>query len=208
MMNVPTINGAPFLLSAEPDGIQFFTAANGEPIPTGKISYSEAITRLSQGLYDDVSNMVAGFCVVYMITEGGDKGYFVATPSELCELYRWLVATLFADEQLTKNGTVKVIDNDGVVGLAPVFIGKDGELPIIMSGLRLALSNHVENTAYQHYGSGGAVHAAQLYLAMMDNSTKGGMILSQDTRKTLTDYCEYLCSRMAAGETPCEPKYH
>ncbi|XEH50593.1 hypothetical protein NMD75_04510 [Edwardsiella tarda] len=208
MMNAPTINGAPFLLSAEPDGIQFFTAANGEPIPTEKITYTEAINRLDSGLYDDVNNMVAGFCVVYTITEGERQGYFVATPSELCELYRWLVATLFADEQLTKNRTVKVIDNDGAMGLAPVFIGKGGELPMIMSGLRLALSNHVENIAYQRYGAGGAVHAAQLYLAMMDGCEEGRIILNQDARKTLTDYCEYLCSRMAAGETPCEPKYH
>lgn len=72
-MNAPTINGAPFLLSAEPDGIQFFTAANGEPIPTEKITYTEAINRLDSGLYDDVSNMVAGFCVVYTITEGGAR---------------------------------------------------------------------------------------------------------------------------------------
>ncbi|MGY9164795.1 hypothetical protein ACTM8A_10005, partial [Citrobacter freundii] len=101
-------------------------------------------------------------------------------------LWRWLVATVFINEEKDKNGTIEIPNEDGGVDIAVIYSVKKGNLSIYPGPLRFSLANHVEGIAMEKYGvCEGAALALRMYQDMVIADPGYGFRMSPFGRKGL-----------------------
>ncbi len=99
------------------------TAFNPEPTSTGIrlsesriIGYSAAIRDLDNGRYD--KRLADGMNILACIMEAVENSWLTLTIEQQIIVWRWLLAAVFITEELEKNGTVDVPNDEGGVDIA------------------------------------------------------------------------------------------
>lgn len=132
---------------------KFTTEATPDGIRTGSrlIGYGSAIRQLDSGHYDE-SNF-EGLHILACIQEAKAAGWLKLSTEKEIILWRWLVVTVFINEERDKNGTVEVPNDTGANDLAVIYAGKNGAICLYPSALRLALANNAEGAVIEKYGA-------------------------------------------------------
>lgn len=156
---------------------------NPEPTSTGirfgrrVIGYSTAIRSLDSGRYD--RNLTKGLEVLACIMEAEESDWLKLSTAKQLIVWRWIVVTAFIIEEMDKNGTVDVPNDDGGVDTAVIYSGKSGSISVYPAPVRFALANHVEGCAIEKYGSEvGQRLALQMYQGMVVSDDDSGFRLS------------------------------
>lgn len=131
-----------FNAEATPDGIRI-----GNRI----VGYSSAIKQLDSGLYDD-SNY-EGSLIMGAVQIARESGWLKLNVEQEVIIWRWLVVTVFLNEEREKNGTIEIPNSDGGTDTAVIYAGKKGAISIYPGPLRLALANHAEGSVIEKYGA-------------------------------------------------------
>lgn len=101
-------------------------------------------------------------------------------------LWRWLVATVFINEERDRNGTIDIPNESGGVDIAVIYSGKKGDLSIYPGPLRFSLANHVEGVAIEKYGvEKGSKMALRMYQDMVIADPGDGFRMSPFGREGL-----------------------
>ncbi|EBW6663758.1 hypothetical protein DP683_24935, partial [Salmonella enterica subsp. enterica serovar Reading] len=101
-------------------------------------------------------------------------------------LWRWLVATVFINEERDRNGTIDIPNESGGVDTAVIYSGKKGDLSIYPGPLRFSLANHVESIAIEKYGvEKGSMMALRMYQDMVIADPGDGFRMSPFGREGL-----------------------
>lgn len=142
------------------------TTPNGIKIGNRVIGWSSAVNQFDGSRFDSRSS--EGMRWLACIFDAYAAGWVdLGTKKELV-LWRWLVATVFINEEKDKNGTVEVPNDDGGVDIAVIYSSKKGNLSIYPSPLRFSLANHVEGIAIEKYGiDEGSALALRMYQGMV-----------------------------------------
>lgn len=150
------------IIEATPDGINFMQRNESGHYQHQKlIGYKTAIKSLDAGGYDQ--DLYNGLRVIATIYEGEAQGYFMLNDEQRMLLWRWIVATLFINDQIEKNGTTSVINSDGSTEVAVVYKGKNGWMCIYPMAERIALANNIETVAFEICRDNPEVYATQMY---------------------------------------------
>ena len=165
------------IIEATPDGINFMQGNESGNYQHQKlIGYKTAIKSLDAGGYDH--DLYNGLRVTAAIYEGQSLGYFTPTDEQNMVIYRWIVATLFIHDQLAKNGTVEVTEEDGSKGEAVMYLGEHGGMSIYPAPERLALANNIESIACEMYRENPCAAAVQMYQQFVEVKD-GALCLSE-----------------------------
>lgn len=123
------------------------TTPNGIKIGSRVIGWSGAVKQFDGSRFD--SRNSEGMRWLACIMDAVAVGWVsLGTEKELI-LWRWLVATVFINEEKDKNGTIEIPNEDGGVDIAVIYSGKKGNLSIYPGPLRFSLANHVEGIAIE-----------------------------------------------------------
>ncbi len=154
-----------------------------EPTSTGIrlgnriIGYSAAVRQLDNGHYD--KQIPDGMELLACIMEAVESGWFVPSEEKLLILWRWLVVAVFITEQLQKNGTVDVPNNDGGVDTAVIYSSNSGSISVYPGPERFALASYLEGGAIEKYGTElGQQMALGMYRDMVEMDAENGLRLS------------------------------
>lgn len=132
------------------------TAFNPEPTSTGirfgrrVIGYSAAICELDNGRYD--KNIADGMNILACVMEAVESNWITLNIEKQIIVWRWLLAAVFITEELEKNGTVEVPNDEGGVDTAVIYSGDHGSISVYPGPERFALANHIEAGAIEKYG--------------------------------------------------------
>ncbi|AMG53738.1 hypothetical protein [Citrobacter amalonaticus] len=132
------------------------TAFNPEPTSTGirfgrrVIGYSAAIRELDNGRYD--KNIADGMNILACVMEAVESNWITLNIEKQIIVWRWLLAAVFITEELEKNGTVEVPNDEGGVDTAVIYSGDHGSISVYPGPERFALANHIEAGAIEKYG--------------------------------------------------------
>ncbi|HAU4906689.1 TPA: hypothetical protein F3P23_07905 [Aeromonas hydrophila] len=201
MMRTPHLKGAPFSASAHNDGIVITTIKRDKAVSKERITYSEAVLRLSRGDFDDMENMMAGFYLGTMIMQGFNLG-FVASYIELCALYRWFVAAIFIDELIGLNGTVEDVRSKRRRSTVAIYARNGREIPMTLALAKSLLSAHIEREACETgQPDAAAIAATGVYIQMLTEDDKG-VCLNQKGRDWFIQHCDALIARLPAPQAP------
>lgn len=160
---------------ATPDGIK-----NGIRV----IGYSAAIRQLDGGQHD--KTLSVGLRMLACIQEAKAAGWVNLSLEQEVTIWRWLVVTIFINEERDKNGTAEVPNDEGGTDLAVIYAGKNGGMSIYPGPVRFSLANHVEGCAIEKYGTKtGLWLALRMYRDMVEVSPEHGFILSPMGREGL-----------------------
>ncbi|EQB4442711.1 hypothetical protein ACYKEA_000389 [Pluralibacter gergoviae] len=171
------------------------------------MGYSAAIRQLDNGTYDH--DLPAGMHVVAAIWEAERKGYYSPSDERRAIVWRWLVACLFILEQMDKNGTVDVVNEDGGTDRAVKYVGRHGGISIYPATERFSLANHIEGLALEKYGAGtGLLLAVQMYQAMTEPVPGDGLKLSRMGREGLEMLHDGFIEMLNTEGMPAEPTAH
>ena len=160
------------------------TAFNPEPTSTGIrlsesriIGYSAAIRELDNGHYD--KRLADGMNILACIMEAVESSWLTLTIEQQIIVWRWLLAAVFITEELEKNGTVDVPNDEGGVDIAVIYSGRHGAISVYPGPERFALANHVEAGAIEKYGPDlGQKLALRMYQDMVVADDDSGFMLS------------------------------
>lgn len=160
------------------------TVFNPEPTSTGIrisvnriISYSSAIRELDNGRYD--KRLVDGMNILSCIMEAVESDWLTLTIEQQIIVWRWLLAAVFITEELEKNGTVDVPNDEGGVDTAVIYSGERGSISVYPGPERFALANHIEAGAIEKYGPDlGQQLALRMYQDMVVADDDSGFRLS------------------------------
>lgn len=141
-----------FKAEATPDGIR---------IGNRVIGYSGAIRQLDNGHYDKCN--YEGLLMLACIQEAMAAGWLKLSTEKEVLLWRWLVVTVFINEEREKNGTVEISNAGGGTDLAVIYAGKKGSISIYPGPIRFALANNADGAVIEKYG---AVEGLKLSLIM------------------------------------------
>ena len=152
---------------------------NPEPTSTGirsgnrVIGYSAAIRLLDNGRYD--KHLADGMEILACIMEAVESNWITLNIEKELILWRWLLAAVFITEELEKNGTIDVPNDEGGVDTAVIYVGE-----------RFALANHIEAGAIEKYGPEvGQQLALRMYQDMVIADEEFGFRLSALGREGL-----------------------
>ncbi len=160
---------------ATPDGIK-----NGNRV----IGYSAAIRQLDGGQHD--KTLSVGLRMLACIQEAKAAGWANLSLEQEVVIWRWLVVTIFINEERDKNGTAEVPNDEGGTDLAVIYAGKNGGMSIYPGPVRFSLANHVEGCAIEKCGAEtGLLLALRMYQDMVVSSPEHGFILSPMGREGL-----------------------
>ncbi|ESA31633.1 hypothetical protein L912_2631 [Escherichia coli SCD1] len=166
------------------------SAFTPEPTSTGirfgnrVIGYSVAVRQLDNGIYD--KRIPDGLDLLACIMEAIESGWFTPGIEKEIILWRWLVATVFINEERDKNGTIDIPNESGGVDTAVIYSGKKGDLSIYPGPLRFSLANHVESIAIEKYGvEKGSMMALRMYQNMVIADPEDGFRMSPFGREGL-----------------------
>ncbi|VAR00407.1 2-polyprenylphenol hydroxylase related flavodoxin oxidoreductase [Klebsiella pneumoniae] len=160
------------------------TAFNPEPTSAGIrlsgsriIGYSAAIRELDNGHYD--KRLADGMNILACIMEAVESSWLTLTIEQQIIVWRWLLAAVFITEELEKNGTVDVPNDEGGVDTAVIYSGEHGAISVYPGPERFALANHIEAGAIEKYGQKeGLPLALRMYQDMVVCDNEYGFRLS------------------------------
>ncbi|PKH20243.1 hypothetical protein CIG19_18810 [Enterobacterales bacterium CwR94] len=171
------------------------------------IGYSTAVKSLCSGNYD--RRLFDGLNVIAAIQEGVTSGWYRMDIEKEIIIWRWLVATVFINEELFKNGTVDIPNEDGGTDTAVIYCGKEGGLGIYPGPLRFSLANHVEGTALEKYGRDlGLDLALKMYKGMIESCPQNGLRMSAMGRDGLCMLHDGFIRSLQTEGMPAMPVIH
>ena len=171
------------------------------------IGYQVVISGLDNGRYDLRNSK--GMRMLACIWEAAMAGWITLTAEKQLTLWRWLVATVFINEEKDKNGMVEVPNGDGGVDIAVIYSGKKGNLSIYPGPLRFSLANHVESIAIEKYGvCEGSALALHMYQDMVIPDPGCGFRMSPFGRKGLEMLHDDYIGEINANGMPEMPVMH
>lgn len=142
------------------------TTPNGIKIGNRVIGWSGAVNQFDGSRFD--SRPSEGLRWLACIFDADAAGWVALGTKKKIVLWRWLVATVFINEEKDKNGTIEIPNEDGGVDTAVIYSGKKGNLSIYPGPLRFSLANHVEGIAIEKYGiDDGSALALRMYQDMV-----------------------------------------
>ncbi len=148
------------------------TELNPESTPDGiktgnrVVGYSAAIRQLDSGHYDKKAS--EGLRILACIQDAKVNGWLSLSIEKEVVIWRWLVVTVFINEEREKNGTAEIQNDEGGADLAVIYIGKNGGISTYPGTLRFSLANHVEGCAIEEYGTqAGMALALRMYQDMV-----------------------------------------
>lgn len=142
------------------------TTPNGIKIGNRVIGWSGAVKQFEGSRFD--SRNSEGLRWLACIMDAVAAGWVDLGARKELVLWRWLVATVFINEEKDKNGTVEVPNDDGGVDIAVIYSSKKGNLSIYPGPLRFSLANNVEGIAIEKYGiDEGSALALRMYQDMV-----------------------------------------
>lgn len=193
---------------ATPDGINVMEMdSSGNYQHVRMTGYRTAISQLDSGHYDD--DLPAGMRVVAGVWDAESKGYYTPTDERRAIVWRWVVACLFILEQMDKNGTVDVVNEDGGTDRAVKYVGRHGGISIYPATERFSLANHIEGLALEKYGAdAGLLLAVQMYQGMTEAVPGEGLKLSQMGREGLEMIHDGFIEMLNTEGMPAEPTAH
>ena len=154
-----------------------------EPTSTGirfgnrVIGYSVAVRQLDDGQYD--KRIPDGMDLLACILEAVESGWITLSIGKQIIVWRWLLVAVFITEELEKNGTIDVANEQGGFDSAVIFSGKHGAISVYPAPERFTLANHVEGCAIQKYGLKiGQQLALRMYQDMVVTDNERGFKLS------------------------------
>ncbi|ENJ3001696.1 hypothetical protein ACTS35_21545 [Citrobacter freundii] len=160
------------------------TSPNGIKIGSRVIGWSGAVKQFDGPRFDFRNSEGLRWlaCIMDAVAVGWVS---LGTEKELI-LWRWLVATVFINEEKDKNGTIEIPNEDGGVDIAVIYSGKKGNLSIYPGPLRFSLANHVEGIAIEKYGvCEGSALALRMYQDMVIADPEDGFRMSPFGREGL-----------------------
>lgn len=123
---------------------------NGIKIGNRVIGWSSAVKQFDGSRFD--SRPSEGLRWLACIMDAEASGWVALYVKKELILWRWLVATVFINEERDRNGTIDIPNESGGADIAVIYSGKKGDLSIYPGPLRLSLANHVEGIAIEKYG--------------------------------------------------------
>ena len=160
------------------------TTPNGIKIGNRVIGWSGAVKQFDGSRFDSRSS--EGLRWLACIMDAVAAGWVSLGAEKELILWRWLVATVFINEEKDKNGTIEIPNEDGGVDIAVIYSGKKGNLSIYPGPLRFSLANHVEGIAIEKYGvCEGSALALRMYQDMVIADPGYGFRMSPFGRKGL-----------------------
>lgn len=204
---ISTLSGHVYA-EATPDGINFMTR-NDEGIyqHSRLVGYSASIRQLDSGQFD--SKLSDGLRVLAEIYQGNVNGWFRQSEEQAVTCWRWIVATLFINEQLAQHGTIDAIKEDGTTERAAVYRGQCGGIVIYPATERFALANNVEGLAFEKFGADAHRKAVMIYQSMTEADSNGGNLrLSQWGRDSLALLHDGFIEMLNTEGIPAAPVAH
>lgn len=184
-----------------------------EPTSTGIrlgnqiIGYSAAVRQLDNGHYD--KQIPDGMELLACIMEAVESGWFIPNEEKLLILWRWLVVAVFITEQLQKNGTVDVPNNDGGVDTAVIYSSNSGSISVYPGPERFALASYLEGGAIEKYGTElGQQMALGMYRDMVEMDAENGLRLSIFGRDGFGLLHDSFIEQIQAEGMPSNPVIH
>ncbi|MDW2636721.1 hypothetical protein RYZ90_23010 [Citrobacter portucalensis] len=160
------------------------TTPNGIKIGNRVIGWSGAVKQFDGSRFD--SRNSEGLRWLACIMDAVAAGWVSLGAEKELILWRWLVATVFINEEKDKNDTIEIPNEDGGVDIAVIYSGKKGNLSIYPGPLRFSLANHVEGIAIEKYGvCEGSALALRTYQDMVIADPGYGFRMSPFGRKGL-----------------------
>lgn len=171
------------------------TTPTGIKVGNRVIGWSGAVNQFDGSRFD--SRPSEGLRWLACIFDADAAGWVVLGTKKKLVLWRWLVATVFINEEKDKNGTVEIPNEDGGVDIAVIYSSKKGDLSIYHGPLRFSLANHVEGIAIEKYGlEEGSALALRMYQEMVIADPGYGFRMSHFGREGLEmlhdDYIELI----------------
>lgn len=187
-----------FKAEAMPDGIR---------IGNRVIGYSGAIRQLDNGHYD--KNNIEGLQILACIQEAKEAGWLHLNAEKEVVLWRWLVVTVFVNEERAKNGTAEVANEYGEADIAVIYAGKHGAISIYPGAERFALANHVEGCAIEKYGTETGLNLAlRMYQDMVTDCPDQGFKMSAMGREGLEILHDSFIEQLNTEGMPSMPVMH
>ncbi|WP_406682299.1 hypothetical protein RHN94_09830 [Escherichia coli] len=160
------------------------TTPNGIKIGNRVIGWSGAVKQFDGSRFD--SRNSEGLRWLACIMDAVAAGWVSLGAEKELILWRWLVATVFINEEKDKNGTIDIPNESGGVDTAVIYSGKKGDLSIYPGPLRFSLANHVESIAIEKYGvEKGSMMALRMYQNMVIADPEDGFRMSPFGREGL-----------------------
>ncbi|HFL4433160.1 hypothetical protein AB2888_16650 [Escherichia coli] len=157
---------------------------NGIKIGNRVIGWSGAVKQFDGPRFD--SRPSEGLRWLACIMDAEASGWVALYVKKELILWRWLVATVFINEERDKNGTIDIPNESGGVDTAVIYSGKKGDLSIYPGPLRFSLANHVESIAIEKYGvEKGSMMALRMYQNMVIADPEDGFRMSPFGREGL-----------------------
>ena len=157
---------------------------NGIKIGNRVIGWSGAVKQFDGPRFD--SRPSEGLRWLACIMDAVASGWVALHVKKELILWRWLVATVFINEERDRNGTVDIPNESGGVDTAVIYSGKKGDLSIYPGPLRFSLANHVEGVAIEKYGvEKGSKMALRMYQDMVIADPGAGFRMSPFGREGL-----------------------
>ena len=186
---------------------------NPEPTSTGirsgnrVIGYSAAIRLLDNGRYD--KHLADGMEILACIVEAVESNWITLNIEKELILWRWLLAAVFITEELEKNGTIDVPNDEGGVDTAVIYSGERGAISVYMGPERFALANHIEVSAIEKYGEEAGKRAAlRMYQNMVVIDDECGFRLSAMGREGFNMLHDGFIEQIQTDGIPPMPVMH
>ncbi|TKJ94578.1 hypothetical protein [Erwinia persicina] len=195
-------------IEATPDGINIM-AQNAEGIyqHLKLVGYSAMIRQLDGGQFD--TRLSEGVRVLAEIYQGNVKGWFRQSDEQAMTCWRWIVATLFINEQLDQHGTIDTLKEDGTTERTAVYRGGIGGISIYPATERFALANNIEGLAFEKFGADACVKAVMIYQSMTETDADGGNLrLSQWGRDSMALLHDGFIEMLNTEGMPAAPVAH
>lgn len=160
-------------IEATHDGINIMTRnEDGIYLHNKLVGYSAMIRQLDSGQFD--SQLSEGLRVLAEIYQGNANGWFRQSDEQAMTCWRWIVATLFINEQLALHGTIETLKQDGTTEQTAVYRGDIGGISIYPATERFALANNIEGLAFEKFGADAHRKAVMIYQSMTETDADGG----------------------------------
>ncbi|MDM3032118.1 hypothetical protein [Citrobacter sp. CK186] len=180
---------------------------NGIKIGNRVIGWSGAVKQFDGSRFD--SRNSEGLRWLACIMDAAAAGWVSLGAENELILWRWLVATVFINEEKDKNGTIEIPNEEGGVDIAVIYSGKKGNLSIYPAPLRFSLANHVEGIAIEKYGvCEGAALALRMYQNMVIADPGDGFRMSPFGREGLEMLHDDYIGVIKTSDIPEMPVMH
>ncbi|MGV7961998.1 hypothetical protein QPK13_13095 [Photorhabdus tasmaniensis] len=178
-----------------------------EAANTKVMSYAEAVVSLDAGQYDN--DVLLGFELIGAISRGWKADFHAPTSEQRLMLWRWIVSASFVQEQIDRNGTCEVDNDEGGSDTAALYDNGTTAITIYPLAERMMLATHIEGIAFEKFGNeDGADMAVRMYMDLINMQPEIGNRLSDKGREGLSILHDELIKAVEAGEFNTMPVIH